>query len=100
MKPYSFHREALEEFDAAAAHYGGIEPALGQRFYTIIDRLIIEVCQTPGTFRFIRQPARRHFTREFPYGIIYVERPDDIWILAVMPLRRKPGYWQDRLTSP
>ena len=52
----------------------------------------------PGTFRFIRQPARRHFTREFPYGIIYVERPADIWILAVMPLRRKPGYWQHRLT--
>ena len=97
MKPHSLHREALEEFDAAAAHYGKIEPALGQRFYDVIDRLITDVRQSPGTFRFIRRPARRHFTREFPYGIIYVERPDDIWILAVMHLHRAPGYWQHRL---
>jgi toxin ParE1/3/4 len=64
----------------------------------VIDQLIAEAGASPGTFRFIRKPARRHFSREFPYGIIYVERPDDIWILAVMPLRRKPGYWQHRLT--
>lgn len=98
MKPYSLHREALEEFDTAAKHYAVIDPALGQRFYDVIDRLIAEACQSPGTFRFIRQPARRHFTRDFPYGIIYVERPDDIWILAVMHLHRQPGYWEHRLT--
>lgn len=97
MKPYSLHREALEEFDAAAAYYARIDPALGQRFYSVIDRLIDEACQSPAAFRYIRQPARRHFSREFPYGIIYVERPDDLWILAVMHLRRKPGYWQHRL---
>jgi hypothetical protein len=62
VKPYS-----LEEFDAAAAHYAEIDPALGQRFYTVIDQLITEACHTPGTFRYIRKPARRHFTREFPY---------------------------------
>lgn len=98
MKPYSLHREALEEFDAAAAYYAQVDLGLGQRFYAVIDQLIDEACQSPGTFRYIRKPARRHFTREFPYGIIYVERRDDIWILAVMHLRRKPGYWQHRLT--
>ena len=82
---------------AAAAAYAEIDPALGQRFYSVIDRLIAEACQSPGTFRMIRKPARRHFSRDFPYGIIYVERPDDIWILAVMPLHRKPGYWTHRL---
>ena len=64
MKPYSLHREALEEFDAAAAYYAQIDPALGQRFYDVIDRLIAEACLSPGTFRFIRKPARRHFTRD------------------------------------
>lgn len=98
MKPHSFHREAREEYAEAAKHYAGIDPALGQRFYDVIDGLITDACKSPGTFRYIRKPARRHFTREFPYGIIYVERPDDIWILAVMPLRRKPAYWQHRLT--
>lgn len=98
MKSAAFHREADAEFIKALQHYANISPELGGRFYDEIHRLIADACQSPGTFRFIRQPARRHFTREFPCGIIYVERPDDIWILAVMRLRRKPGYWQHRLT--
>jgi hypothetical protein len=51
---------------------------LGGRFYDEIERLIAEVKQMPGTFRFIRKPARRHFSREFRYCIIYVDRPDGI----------------------
>ncbi|MBI2517210.1 MAG: type II toxin-antitoxin system RelE/ParE family toxin [Opitutae bacterium] len=99
MRPYAFHPEARVEFAEAALYYAAIDPELGDRFYDVIDGLITDARQLPATFRFIRQPARRHFTREFPYGIIYVERPDDIWILAVMPLRRKPGYWQHRLAT-
>ena len=98
MKPYIFHPEARVEFAEATLYHAAIYPALGDRFYDEIERLVSEACRTPSTFRFIQKPARRHFTREFPYGIIYVERPDDLWILAVMPLRRKPGYWQHRLS--
>lgn len=50
MKPVILHREALEEFDSAAGVYTEIDPALGQRFYSVIDRLIAEACRTPGTF--------------------------------------------------
>lgn len=98
MKSFAFHREADAEFIGALQHYAGISPALGDRFYDEIHRLISDACRTPATFRFIRKPVRRHFTREFPFGILYVDRPDDIWILAVMPLHRKPGYWIHRLT--
>ncbi|MDB6165775.1 MAG: plasmid stabilization protein [Lacunisphaera sp.] len=97
MKPDSFHREALEEFDAAAIDYAKISPALAHRFYQVMDGLIADACRMPGTFRFIRKPARRHFTREFPFALIYVDRPDDVWILAVMQLHRAPGDWQHRL---
>lgn len=83
----------------ALQHYANISQELGDRYYDEIHRLIADACRTPGTFRFIPKPARRHFTREFPYGIIYVDRPDDIWILAVMHLHRAPGYWKDRLTK-
>lgn len=97
MKPPAFHPEARLELAEAARHYAAVQPELGQRFYRVIDALITDARRTPGTFRFIRRPARRHFTREFPYGIIYVERADDIWILAVMHLHRAPGYWRHRL---
>ena len=97
MKPHILHPEARTEYQEAAKYYASISSALGQRFYRVIDGLIADACRTPGTFRFIRKPVQRHFSREFPYGIIYVERPDDIWIIAITPLRRKPGYWTQRL---
>jgi hypothetical protein len=62
VKPAAFHREADAEFIEALQHYTDINPELGGRFYDIIKGLIAEACQTPGTFRFIPKPARRHFT--------------------------------------
>jgi hypothetical protein len=97
VKPPAFHPEARAEFAEAALYYASIQSELGQRFHNEMDRLNSEAQRMPGTFRFIRKPARRHFSHEFPYGIIYVDRPDDIWIVAVMPLKRKPGYWRHRL---
>jgi toxin ParE1/3/4 len=97
VKPAVLHPEAKLELAEAAQYYASILPELGQRFYAVIDGLIAEARATPGTFRYIRKPARRHFSREFPYGIIYLDRSEDLWIVAVMHLRRKPGYWQHRL---
>jgi hypothetical protein len=45
----------------------------------------------------ILPPARRHFRLPFPYAVIYIERPDYVWILAVSPFKREPGYWRERL---
>jgi toxin ParE1/3/4 len=97
VKPAVLHPEAKLELAEAAQYYASILPELGQRFYAVIDGLIAEARATPHTFRYIRKPARRHFSREFPYGIIFLDRPEDLWIVAVMHLRRQPGYWQHRL---
>lgn len=35
-------------------------------------------------------------SNRFPFGIIYYQRDDEIIILAVMQLNRKPNYWQNR----
>jgi plasmid stabilization system protein ParE len=97
VKPFDLHPEASEEFNEALRHYNDISPDLGGRFYDEIERLIAEASERPKTFRQIRPPVRRHFTREFPYGIMYVDRPDDIWILAIRLLHREPDYWVHRL---
>lgn len=47
MKPYRFHRQADEEFTAAAQYYAAISPALGQRFYITIHELLDEICASP-----------------------------------------------------
>jgi toxin ParE1/3/4 len=40
---------------------------------------------------------RRVLANRFPYGIPYAPRPNTIYILAVMHLKRRPDYWRDRL---
>ena len=41
--------------------------------------------------------VRRCLTRRFPYGIIYQIVDHEILIIAVMHLKRRPMYWQNRI---
>jgi len=100
VKPHGFHREAEEEYAAAALDCAQISPQLGHRFHDEIERLIADVCRRPALYRVVRAPAiRRHFSTTFPFGLLYEDRPDHGRILAVMPLHRDPDYWLNRLDS-
>jgi hypothetical protein len=72
-------------------------PDLGVRFYREMERLIRDVCAHPERFRKFDPPVRRHFSAQFPYAVIYLEKPDHVWIVALMHMKRKPGYWRERL---
>lgn len=37
--------------------------------------------------------------KRFPFSLIFVNRPDYVWVVAVAHGSRRPGYWQNRLTS-
>jgi hypothetical protein len=78
---------------------GGIGAELGGRFYDEIERLIGEVCAAPRRFRRIDGDIRRHLANDFPFALLYLDEPDGVWIVAVMPLKREPGYWKQRLTG-
>ncbi|HXB03014.1 MAG TPA: hypothetical protein VNV15_09390 [Opitutaceae bacterium] len=42
-------------------------------------------------------PLRRILAEGFPYAVLYEAKPDYAWILVVMHLKRRPGYWRERL---
>ena len=88
------HPEADAEFAEAVRYYSEIAPDLGVRFYKEMERLIQNVCSHPERFD---PPARRHFSAEFPYAVIYMEQADRVWIVAVMHMKRTPAYWKARL---
>ncbi len=81
----------------AAERYARISPALGIRFYEEIERLIADVCTQPTLYRRHAGEIRRHFSTVFPFGVLYHDRRDHVWILAVIPMRRAPDYWLHRL---
>jgi len=97
VKPFRFHRKADAEFADAAEYYARISPQLGQRFCTVIQEIITEICSVPNRYRMIVPPVRRHFRKPFPYAVLYIDQPDCVWIVAVSPFKRDPDYWRARL---
>ena len=89
--------DADAEFAAAVRYYSEIDSELGIRFYREMERLIREACTSPERFFMFDPPARRHLSAIFPYAVVYIEKPDAVWIVAVMYMKRQPGYWRERL---
>jgi toxin ParE1/3/4 len=98
VKPHIFHPAADEEYGQAVQHYADIAIELGLRFHDEIERLIREACTGPERYWQFDPPARRHLSGDFPYAIVFLEKPEIIWIVAVMHMKRRPGYWRERLT--
>ncbi len=96
MKRHAFHPDAAAEYTGALDFYLSIDAALGRRFLDEMERIIAEIRRHPEWFWQFDPPARRHFSPDFPYAIIYFDQPDRIWIVAVMHMKRKPGYWSER----
>ncbi len=99
MKPFRFHREADAKFTEALNHYTGLGPRLGGDFYDKIEKVIAAVCAHPRSSRQIDPRVRRHLVPKFPYGVLDIDEPDCVWIIAVAHLKRDPDYWKNRLTD-
>jgi plasmid stabilization system protein ParE len=96
---HELHPEADAEFLANLRHYAEISQELGNRFYDEMSRLFSEAAAHPLRYRVVDPPLRRILAEDgFPYAILYDAKPDYVWIVAVMHLKREPGYWRERLS--
>ena len=97
MKPYKLHPKAAAEYAEAKEYYTRIRPELGKRFEAEINELIAAICRHPQQYREYDPPMRRHFSRSFPYAILYHDEPERVWIVTVTHMKRHPGHWKPRL---
>ncbi len=92
----SFHRLAEDELNDAAQYYERGSPGLGAAFLAEAERVVQEILRFPESAPEVKPGVRRRLLRRFPYGILYAVREQEIRILAVMNLRRRPFYWRGR----
>jgi len=95
-----FDPEALVEMREAAAFYEHCQPGLGRSFLDAVEVASAEIMKHPLMWRKIKGRFRRYLVQRFPYGLIYAEQGNVIYVAAVMHLKRKPGYWYGRQTIP
>lgn len=92
-----FHPEAEDEFHNIANYYEAHQPGLGLRFIDAIESGLRQIERSPNTWRRIKGEIRRFLVRTFPHGIVYAKIDIEIYILAIMHLKREPDYWLGRL---
>lgn len=96
MKAVWFHIDAESEMIEAAEYYESRQKDLGKRFLESVRSLLHQIRINPGIFKTVNNNIHLAKTSIFPYGIIYREKENCLEILAVMHLKRKPGYWKSR----
>ncbi|MCP5050097.1 MAG: type II toxin-antitoxin system RelE/ParE family toxin [bacterium] len=95
---YLFHPEAKKELKRAVKYYNKCGGGLGYIFLDEIQDTIQRIIQFPNSWSKLSEYTRRCLTRRFPYGIIYqIVDHENILIIAVMHMSRKPDYWKNRL---
>lgn len=90
---------ARDELEEATQYYEQQKEGLGEEFAREVENALDRIQKHPKAWTPLTDDVRRCRLNRFPYGVVYTVRDDDIIIVAVMHLRRAPGYWADRLES-
>jgi len=91
-----FHPDAEAELNEAVDYYEGCEDGLGMEFAKAVYAAIQNICQFPLGWTPLSPNTRRCLLSRFPYGLVYQVKNNEIIVIAVMLLNRKPDYWRKR----
>jgi hypothetical protein len=92
-----FHEAADAELTEAVAYYDGKASGLGDRFLAEVKdatRLIErypEIAPVKDFGVLVKVLSR------FPYSLMYLLEPDELFVLAVAHHSKRPAYWADRV---
>jgi plasmid stabilization system protein ParE len=94
---FEYHPEAVKEAWEAFHWYDERSEQAAKDFWQEIRRARLAITDQPqsGSPYFHGTRCRR-LTR-FSYGLVYVERTELLIGIAVAHLKRRPGYWRERL---
>ncbi len=97
MRSVEFHPEAQDEFISAVQFYESQTAGLGLDFILTVQRAYERLLEFPATGAPFGRRLRRLLVPKFPYGLLYRVEPERVYIVAVMHLHRRPGYWRSRV---
>lgn len=88
---------AEQELDEAIDYYNAQVEGLGDAFLLESLRAFDLIQQYPLAWHSLGPGIRRCRLMRFPYGVIYSPGQEEILVIAIAHMHRRPRYWQDRL---
>jgi toxin ParE2 len=88
---------ARRELREAVSYYNAQLPRLGEEFRDEVWETVRRIKEFPKAWHPLGGLIRRCQMHRFPYGVIYEASEDEIVIIAIANLHRKPGYWRSRV---
>ena len=87
---------AEQELTDAAEWYEAHRPGLGAEFVDSVRTKVFDLIDYPQRWRLV-SGTRRALLGRFPYALVYREiAADEIEIVAVAHVKRRPKYWSQR----
>jgi len=85
------------ELAEAIAYYNSRTLGLGSRFLIEFEEACGRIIAYPDAWQSLTKNVCRYQLKDFPYGLVYAIEDDVALVIAVMHLKRRPGYWRKRL---
>ena len=97
MKPYRFIPEADAELENDVRYFEAQETGLGDRFAADVQTAAHHISEYPESGAPYTRRVRKQVLTVFSYNLFYMNRDDEIVIVAVASHKRRSGYWRKRL---
>jgi len=91
-----FHPHVEAEVKSAFDWYEKRSEGLGNRFLDELEKSFDSILENPNINVVLRGNIRRCLVAKFPFAILFSVKPDRIYVLAIMHLKRHPDYWKYR----
>ena len=96
--PFRVVLDPRAETEAREAYlwYAARNPLAAARIAAELTKAVEDLAETALIWPDVEPGVQRRLLNKYPYGLIYRVRGEDIEVIAVMHLKRKPGYWRTR----
>jgi hypothetical protein len=92
-----FHPSADREPLESARFHESRGAGLGSGFLREVERILVQIVANPEVGSVFVGTIRRRLVRRFPFAVLYQVEPENVFVIALMRLHRRPGYWKRRL---
>ena len=83
---------AISELNETFDYYELLQINLGNKFVNAVEKSVELIQYYPKGWHALSQDVRRCVIKNFPYGVIYQIKGNEIVVIAIANLHRKPNY--------